>query len=335
LEKSQKIKIKKIVDFDLEGDIILAGNKMKDKRLKSICFMTIFISFACFFIFAQDARFRGSVKDEYGNPIVEAKITLTLVAHNLSFTFKTDKKGKFYRRGIEPGEYLLTVEVPGYQPVRQNISFSIGQEYKMDIIVAKEEKIQEARNKFEQGILYFEQGKFEEAIEAFEAVLKEKPDFAEGYYNLGMVFLRKGENENAEKAMAKAIEIKPDFIEAYFGLGQVYVERGEEEEALKLYQKAIEIKPNEAKIFVNLGALYFSRGEEDLALEALLKAKELDPSLPNTYYQLGLLYYKKQDLTKSVENFEKFLEFAPSAPEANSVREIIEELKKKIKNSYD
>jgi len=67
-----------------------------------------------------------------------------------------------------------------------------------------------------------------------------------------------------------------------------------------------------------------------LALEALLKAKELDPKLADTYYQLALLHFRKGELKEAVSNFEKFLELAPQAAEAEMVKGIIEELKKKI-----
>jgi tetratricopeptide (TPR) repeat protein len=293
-----------------------------------------FILFLTSIVGAQDSRFRGTIKDEEDNPIPNAKINLTLLARNYSFDFKSNEKGKFYRRGIEPGEYMLTVEIEGYHPFKQQIYIRVGQEYKMDILMAKSASIEEEKNriakdKFDQGVQFYQQGKFDEAIEAFEHLMTAKPDFAEGYYNLGMSYMRKGETERAIEVMEKAIELKPDFVEAYFGLGEAYIAKGEEEQATEIFKKAVAINPDDAKIYVNLGVLYFSTNRDDLALEALLKAMELDPFFPDTYYQLGLLYFKKQEIEKSIESFEKYLELAPQMPEAESVRAIIEELKEK------
>lgn len=297
-----------------------------------ICLIStaIFLLLFSSILWGQDARFRGTVKDEEGNPIAKAKITLILIKHDLSFSFESNKKGKFYRRGIEPGEYMLSVEVEGYQTLEQQIYIPAGQELKMDIVVAKEVAASEAKNKFDQGIQFFKQGNYEEAIQAFEAVLKDIPDFAECHYNIGMAYLRKGDIDQAKKYMETAIELKPDFIEAYFGLGQAYIAEKDEEKATEIFKKAIDIKPDDAKIYTNLGALYFSLNKDDLALEALIKAKELDPKLADTYYQLGLLRFRKGELEEAVKNFEKFLEFSPQAAEAEMVRSIIEELKKKI-----
>lgn len=306
-------------------------NKKMIKKSAHICLMMagVFILISSSVLWAQDAKFRGTIKDEEGNPVPAAKITLTLMTRNLDISFESNKKGNFFRRGIDPGEYMLTVEVEGYQPLKQQILINAGQEYMMDIVIAKESSGTEAKTQFEQGVQFYQQGRLDEAVEAFEALLKEKPDFAEGHYNLGMVYLRKGETETAIAKMEKAIELKPEFVEAYFGIGQAYIDKGEEEEAIKIYNRAVNINPNNAKIYVNLGAVYFNNKKDDLAMEALLKAKDLDPSLPNIYYQLGLLHIRKQEIEESIKNLEKFLELAPQAPEAESVKAMLEELRKK------
>jgi tetratricopeptide (TPR) repeat protein len=308
---------------------------MDKDRIKIYLIISLgFILFSSSILGAQDSKFRGTIKDEDGNPIPDGKIILTLIARNSSFDFKTNKKGKFYRRGIDPGQYMLAVDVEGYKPFKQKIYISVGQEYKMDIVMAKsvsveEVKNSEAKNKFDQGIQFYQQGKFDEAIEAFEDVIINKPDFAEGYYNLGMAYLRQGDTNRAIEVISKAIELKPDFVAAYFGIGQAYIDKGDEEQATEIFKKAVATNPSDAKIYVNLGALYFGANRDDLAMEAFLKAMELDPSLPNTYYHLGLLYYKKQEIDESIESFEKYLELAPQAPDAESIKAIIEELRKK------
>ncbi len=278
---------------------------------------------------AQDSRFRGTVKDEEGDPIPKAKLTLTLVARNLNFSFESNNKGKFYRRGIEPGDFLLNVEAKGFDPFQQEVYFSVGEEYTLDIILVKKLSEEEAKNTFLLGVQLYQEGKYDLAIENFEAVLKENPDFAEGYYNIGMAYLKKGDLDNAITQMSKAIELKPDFVQAYFGLGQVYMEKGEKKKATEVFQQAVDAAPGEASTYVNLGIFYFTNNEDDLALEALLKAKDINPSLPQTYYQLGLVYTRKGELDKTMECFEKFLELAPQAQEAATVKSLLEELKKK------
>jgi tetratricopeptide (TPR) repeat protein len=278
---------------------------------------------------AQDARFRGTVKDENGHPIPGAKLTMNLLVRNSVFSFETNDKGRFYRRGIEGGEYLLGVEAAGYKTFQQRITISVGEEFTMDIILAGEVSSEEAKDRFLQGVKLYQGGKFDQAIAAFEAVLKDKDDFAEGHYNLGLAYLRNGETEKALAAMTRAVELKPDFLEAYFGLGQIYVEKGDYQEAIGVFNKAIAAAPEAPEPYLNLGILYFNNKQDDLAEAALLKAAALKPAFPQPYYQLGLLYLRKDEVEKSRQNFEKFLSLAPEAPEAAAVRDMLEKLEKR------
>jgi tetratricopeptide (TPR) repeat protein len=278
---------------------------------------------------AQDARFRGTVKDENGNPVSKARLSLNLLVRNVSFSFETNDKGKFYRRGIEGGEYLLSVEAEGYMAFQQQISIDVGENFTMDIVLTKEVSMEEAKNMFLQGVQLYQEGKFDQAIAAFEAVLRDNPDFAEGYYNLGMANLRKGDSDKALSAMEKAIELRSDFLQAYFGIGQIYIEKGDYENAIEIFKRAAAVNPEAPEPYLNLGLLYFNNKEDDQAEQALLKAISLKPSFPQPYYQLGLLYLRKDEILKSRQNFERFLELAPQAPEADAVRKILEELKKR------
>lgn len=293
--------------------------------------ITVFIIFVLSSIlWAQDSRFRGIVKDEDGNPIPKVKITLTLIAQNHSFDFKSKDNGKFYRRGIEPGEYMLNVEAEGYHSFTKKIYINVGQEYKMEIsLIRVQDPGSAAKALFDKGNQLYQDGQYKEAVATFNELLQEMPDFAEGYFNLGMALNRLGETDSAIAAYQKAVELKPDFLEAYFGLGQAYFDKGEEDKAAEIFQKATSAIPDDPKAYVNLGILYFTNKKDDMALETLLKAKELDPSLPQIYYQLGLVYTRKGELEKTIASFEEFLALAPDAPEAESVQKILDDLKKR------
>ena len=64
-----------------------------------------------------------------------------------------------------------------------------------------------------------EQGKLEEAIEAYNKALAIKPDYAEAYNNMGVTLKEQGKLEEAIEAYNKALAIKPDYAEAYNNMG--------------------------------------------------------------------------------------------------------------------
>jgi tetratricopeptide (TPR) repeat protein len=68
------------------------------------------------------------------------------------------------------------------------------------------------------GIALQDQGKLEEAIEAYNKALSIKPDYAEAYNNMGVALQDQGKLEEAIEAYTKALSIKPDYAEAHRNL---------------------------------------------------------------------------------------------------------------------
>ena len=97
------------------------------------------------------------------------------------------------------------------------------------------------------GIALKEQGKLEEAIEAYNKALAIKPDYAEAYNNMGNTLQEQGKLEEAIEAYNKALAIKPDYAEAYNNMGNALQEQGKLEEAIEAYNKALAIKPDYAE----------------------------------------------------------------------------------------
>ena len=89
-----------------------------------------------------------------------------------------------------------------------------------------------------------DQGKLEEAIEAYNKALAIKPDYAEAYNNMGNALKDQGKLEEAIEAYNKALAIKPDYAEAYNNMGNALKDQGKLEEAIEAYNKALAIKPD-------------------------------------------------------------------------------------------
>jgi len=64
------------------------------------------------------------------------------------------------------------------------------------------------------GVTLQEQGKPEEAIEAYNKALAIKPDNAEAYNNMGITLADEGKLEEALEVYHKSLTIKPDYAEA-------------------------------------------------------------------------------------------------------------------------
>jgi hypothetical protein len=67
-----------------------------------------------------EGRIVGEVVSPQGGAIGKPQVTLLSQSTGSRISFKADYLGKFNLYLIAPGTYSVLVELPGYQPVRQN-----------------------------------------------------------------------------------------------------------------------------------------------------------------------------------------------------------------------
>ncbi|HUV60212.1 MAG TPA: tetratricopeptide repeat protein [Desulfatiglandales bacterium] len=279
-------------------------------------------------IFALDGRIQGRVLDKSGNPLEKVKISLFDSSRGLKFSTKTDKNGKFFKRGIFPSTYEITFELEEYVTEKETVN--IRPDWTAEMNVRMQKAKVDTRNDFEMGSKLFKEGNYEEAIKYFKKIIDISPNMAMAYYNLGLSYLRTGNIEEALSSLKRALELKPDMVITYFALGECYVQKEMFDEAIGSFKNATAIEPDNPRIYFNIGLIYSRNNQIDEALAAFKEAEKLDPNFSSNQYQLGLLYLRKGDFEKATSCFEKFLELEPNAPEASQVRKIIDELK--IKN---
>ena len=166
------------------------------------------------------------------------------------------------------------------------------------------------------GIALQEQGKLEEAIEAYNKALAIKPDYAEAYYNMGIALKEQGKLEEAIEAYNKALAIKPDYAEAYNNMGNALKEQGKLEEAIEAYNKALAIKPDYAEAYNNMGVALQEQGKLEEAIEAYNKALAIKPDYAEAYNNMGNALREQGKLEEAIEAYNKALVIKPDYAEA-------------------
>jgi len=74
----------------------------------------------------------GSVSDSNGAPVAGAVVTLTSTAQNQARTLTSSTAGSFSATGLQPGDYTVSVEAPGYDKYDATVSVVISQEVRID-----------------------------------------------------------------------------------------------------------------------------------------------------------------------------------------------------------
>lgn len=89
--------------------------------------------------------------------------------------------------------------------------------------------------------IYYETGKFDEAIEYAKKAIKVNTKTAKPYRILGSVYFEKNEFEKAKDCYEEILKIDKKNPEAYYALASCYAELREYKKAIKYYKRAIEI----------------------------------------------------------------------------------------------
>ncbi|MBI3344805.1 MAG: PEP-CTERM system TPR-repeat protein PrsT [Gammaproteobacteria bacterium] len=129
------------------------------------------------------------------------------------------------------------------------------------------------------GGAYLELGREQEAIAAFEAILKKTPNDPKSLNNLAWL-LRKSEPARALELAEKANKVKPDDFSMLDTLGWLEVEQGKTKQGLEKLQKAFELAPDVPLVHYHYASALAKAGEKALArreLERLLSSGKKFP----------------------------------------------------------
>lgn len=151
-----------------------------------------------------------------------------------------------------------------------------------------------------QGVELAEQGKFPQAIAAFNRAIEIYPTYENAHNNLGLALGSQDKFSEAVAAFNRALEINPSNFETYNNLGIALGSQGKFLEAVAAFNQAIEINPNEPTSYQNLGVAFWSQGKLPEAVASLQKAIEL---------------YSVQNNTEGVHHVEQVLQQVQSAVE--------------------
>ncbi len=153
------------------------------------------------------------------------------------------------------------------------------------------------------GEYYFEDEKYDKALETFSFVIKNYPDSKMSYVYLGRIygFLGKRDDDVSKYKKATHYLLKASLLdisdpEPLFYMGWVYMQNEQYHESENQYQKVLSLNSNYPLIHYNLGLINFLQGGDDNLDRALTFAKtesQKNPNLSFAYTLSGDIYKKK------------------------------------------
>ena len=155
----------------------------------------------------------------------------------------------------------------------------------------------------------YKDGKYNEAIDAFSAVLETEGDNAEIYNNIGLCYANLGEDEKAEKNYLKAQELNPKLPQVYINLADIYYKEKDMGSGIELMSQGIYEMPDNLVLRHYLARFYMEDAKLDLAIDELEHILEKQPENYDVYYDLARVHFELGNYACAIENFENVLEF--------------------------
>ncbi|KAJ8520371.1 hypothetical protein ONZ45_g2815 [Pleurotus djamor] len=167
------------------------------------------------------------------------------------------------------------------------------------------------------GILYDRYGSLDHAEEAFSSVLRMDKDLDfdkanEILFRLGIIYKQQGKYEESLACFDRILRNPPSPLahaDIWFQIGHVYEQQKDHVRAKDAYERVVADNPGHAKVLQQLGWLYHQDGSsfqnQELAIQYLTKSLEADSSDAQSWYLLGRAYMAGQKYNKAYEAYQQ------------------------------
>jgi tetratricopeptide (TPR) repeat protein len=304
-------------------------------RRAAIATLSLTLSLSGFVFAIEKSVIKGKILDSLNKAIPEVTVTIISVEYPAQqFVLKTDKKGAFIQIGLEPGDYRLRCEKEGFQTKEEFVRALLNETIEKNLIlnsIAGPAKVEEiaGRKELREANLFFQQGKYEDALAAYQEAAARAPEDPIAQYNIGVTFMALGKNDEAIAAFQKTLELQPENIQALKNLGQVYGRMKNYAESARFNILAAKLSVSDPEVFYNVGVAQLNLGNREAALAAFQDSIACDEKYADSHYQLGLIFLNQNKMTEALNAFELFLKTAPEDERVPNVKKMIELIKKK------
>lgn len=166
-----------------------------------------------------------------------------------------------------------------------------------------------------------------DSLVRLEAAVKKDSTNAKAQYRLGLAYLDRDRPQEAVRAFVAATKAKPDYVEAWVNLGASQDAIGHGFEARTAYGRALALRPDDEIAMCRMASSFYAVGIKDSAMIVLRNTLKAHPQSHCSYFTLGVAYADGGMFREAIAAWEKVGEYAPGSPEAESAKESVRLLK--------
>jgi tetratricopeptide (TPR) repeat protein len=192
------------------------------------------------------------------------------------------------------------------------------------LAMAADAQDQRLERDFQAAVAQYNSGRFPEAAQRLESLVREAPESFEVHELLGLVYSAQSQDAKASPHLQSAVRLKPDSASARTNLAANLMRLGKVELAGVQFRKAVELDPGNFDTNHNLGEFYVRSGKVTEAVPLLAQAQKIDPSSYDNGYDLSLAHVLTGRLTDARQSVQDLLKRQNTAELHNLLGQIEE-----------
>ncbi len=205
---------------------------------------------------------------------------------------------------------------PPVQILQARIYHGMGQKKEAQKILGplEAQALTDLRLEFSLGLAYAAMERFQEAEEAFSAVLRADPTNFEILYNLGTAALRANNLERAVEALQRALQQRPDDVDCMVGLARTFFQNKQNAQALQLLVRANLRAPQRADILLFMAQASYNEGFYADTVIAYDKYLKLRPNDDTALREKGFALARSFGEKEGIQILEWYVKKYPKDP---------------------
>lgn len=159
------------------------------------------------------------------------------------------------------------------------------------------------------------EGKYAEAIDNFNILVRLNDKLYEAYFFRGIAKYNLGDFAGAQIDFDKTIEINPIYTPAYHYRAITLSRIGKYDLALKDLAEAVDLRPSYTGLYFSRGVTYFLSQQFEKAIEDFNRFIQKEPSEPDAYLNRGASYLYVGDTLRAISDYNKAITLNKFEPE--------------------
>jgi Flp pilus assembly protein TadD len=287
---------------------------------------------------AQGSRVVGIVKDETGQPIKGATLSLeNPEAIPRNFTATSDERGRFAVLGLKAGEWSIVAQAPGFLPdatrVMVRVTTPVAPTFTLRRAPLPPPSIlgnvgaKELQNELKSADQQFDAQQWDQAIATYKNILSRAPALTVLELQIGAAYRNKKDYDNAIAAYNDLLKADAASDKARIGLALAYMEKGDLAAAESTLSAAAQAQGASKEVLYSLGEIEAARGKADDAMSWYQKASATDPNWGKPLLKLGQSAMQHGDRANAATLMQRVVAVDPTSAEAAQAKTAIEQLR--------